>query len=127
MIGALIMQKKFVFDLSVVGKRIKKARKHLKLTQEEIAGRTDISGQYWSMMETGRYGGSVNTYLQIAAALGLTLNDLFYDEAEIILLAKEFCLDGWLSDCDEFERAVLLDFLLAMKPILKNRRKAIES
>jgi putative transcriptional regulator len=120
------MQKKFVFDLRVVGKRIKKARKTLKLTQEEIAGKVDISGQYWSMVETGRYGGSVNTYLQIAAALGLTLNDLFYDEAELICATKEFNMDGWLSDCDEFEKAVLLDFLLAMKPILKKRREMIE-
>ena len=120
------MQKKFVFDLSVVGKRIKKARKNLKLTQEVIAERTNISGQYWSMMETGRYGGSVNTYLQIATALGLTLNDLFYDEAELIHSVEGFNLDGLFSDCDDFEKAVLLDFLLAMKPILKKQRGMIE-
>jgi len=127
MIGVLFMQKKFVFDLSTVGKRIKKARNALRLTQEEIAGRVHISGQYWSMMETGRYGGSVNTYLQIAAALGLTLNDLFYEEAELIRASKGFNSDEWLSDCDEFEKAVLLDFLLSMKAILKRRREMIES
>ena len=120
------MQKKFIFDLRVIGKRIKKARNNLKLTQEIIAERTDITGQYWSMMETGRYGGSVNTYLQVAKALGLTLNDLFYDEAELICATKGFSMDGWLSDCDEFEKAVLLDSLAAMKPILKKRRQMIE-
>lgn len=111
--------------MRVVGKRIRKASKNLKHTQEAIAGSVNLTGQYWSMMETGRYGGSVNTYLQIAAALGLTLNDLFYDEGEIIRADKGFSLDGWLSDCDEFEKAVLLDSLLAMKPILKKRRGMI--
>ena len=120
------MQKNFVFELRVVGERIRKARKRLKLSQEEIAAKTDISGQYWSMMETGRYGGSVNTYLQIATALGLTLNDLFYSEAELLCATKEFSMENWLSDCDDFEKAVLLDSLLAIKPILKKRREMIE-
>ena len=120
------MQKKFIFDLNVVGKRIKKARNKLKLTQEAIAEKTDITGQYWSMMETGRYGGSVNTYLQIAVALGLTLNDLFYDKTELIYATKAFDSDDNLSDCDEFEKMVLLDSMLAIKNILKNRRSMIE-
>ena len=120
------MQKNFIFDLRVVGKRIKKARKNLNLTQEKIAERVDITGQYWSMMETGRYGGSVNTYLQIATALGLTLNDLFYDEAELIRATQGFDMDSYLSDCDNFEKAVLLDSLLAIKSILRKRREMLD-
>ena len=120
------MQKKFVFDLLVVGNRIKKARSDLNLTQKVIAERTNITGQYWSLMETGRYGGSVNTYLQIAAALGLTLNDLFYDEAELIRATEAFCMDDWFSDCDEFEQSVLLDSMFAIKQILKKRREMID-
>ena len=120
------MRKIYVFDLLVVGNRIKEARIKLKLTQEDIAARVDISSQYWSMMETGRYGGSVNTYLKIAAALNMTLNDLFYDDTELIRAVRGFDMNGWLSDCDEFEKAVLLDSLFALKPILIKRRVLIE-
>lgn len=126
MMGALIMQKKYVFDLCVVGIRIKEARKALGLTQEKIAERVDFSGQYWSMMETGRYGGSVNTYLQIAAALGLTLNDLFYEQAELTYIVKGFDMDELLSECNDFEKAIIWESLAAIKSILLHKRWMME-
>lgn len=116
------MKKKYVFDLTIVGRRIREARERTGSTQEEIAKETNITGQYWSMMERGRYGGSVNTYLQIATALGLTLNDLFYSETEIIRTKKQFSEDSFLADCDDYEQAVLLEILFSMKSILIEMR-----
>ena len=77
------MERKMEIDYKSVGDRIRAARKRLRLTQERAAERTEITGQYWSLIETGRYRGSVNTFLQIASALDLTLDDLFYEAEDI--------------------------------------------
>ncbi len=48
------MEKNHEIDLKIVGGRIRAARQRLGLTQEKAAERTDITGQYWSLLETGR-------------------------------------------------------------------------
>ncbi len=60
----------------MVGARIRSARRELGLTQEKAAELHLFTGQFWSLLESGRERASINTYLQIAAILGLTLDDL---------------------------------------------------
>ncbi|NCC85838.1 MAG: XRE family transcriptional regulator, partial [Clostridia bacterium] len=45
------MEKNHGIDLKIVGGRIRAARQRLGLTQEKAAERTDITGQYWSLLE----------------------------------------------------------------------------
>jgi len=116
------MAKKFEFDQQAVGRRIWKMRKELGLTQEGAAELTEFSGQYWSLIENGRYQGSVGTYLQIASALGSTLDDLFYDDAEAIRVRKAFSKDGLLTGCTASEKAIISEMMLAMKSILEKNR-----
>ena len=77
------MEKNITIDFKFVGIRIRNARQELNLTQKQAAEKIDITGQFWSLIETGRERGSVNTYMQIAFALDLTLDDLFYDSSDI--------------------------------------------
>ena len=116
------MKNKHGYVPADVGIRIRKARKHLKKTQEEIAGGADITGQYWSLIENGRYNGCISTYLQIANALGLTLNDLFYSEADLLRRSKQLSTDGFFADCDEYEKIVLVNSLFSMKKIMQKER-----
>jgi len=118
------MENKFYLDLNAIGDRIKEARKKTGLTQEVISEKICISNQFWSKLETGRSLASIESYLNITKALGISLNDLFYDETERLLYTDDN-VDGILSDCDDFERAILLDFLNAMKLILKKRKPMI--
>jgi Predicted transcriptional regulators len=106
-------------DLKVVGGRIRNARKALNLTQEKAAELSFITGQFWSLLESGRERASINTYLQIATVLGLTLDDLFYDDAVALRLHKSFSCEGLLADCSDYEKAILSESLLALKTILK--------
>jgi len=117
------MQKKHVPDLKLVGRRIRDARHALCLTQEKAAEQTELTGQYWSLLETGRERGSVAAYLQIANALGLTLDDLFYDAVTNIRIQKAFSYEGLLSDCTDAEKAILKEMVFALKDILSRNRQ----
>ena len=117
------MEKKYELNLQVVGGRIREVRKNLQLTQEKAAERTELTGQYWSLLETGRERGSIIAYLQIAAALGLTLDDLFYDDATNIRIQKAFSNEASLKDCTSVEKAIILETLFALKGILERNRE----
>ena len=122
MIGALKVEKKVLINLKLVGRRIRDARQGLNLTQEQAAERTDITGQFWSLIETGRERGSVNTYMQIAFALELTLDDLFYENTDIVRAHKTLSRDELLSDCTAFEKTVISSTILALKTNLLRLR-----
>ena len=60
-----------------VGKRIKKARKDLGITQEELADRVDMHYTTISRIETGDSNPPVQTIAKIAKALKIPLSELF--------------------------------------------------
>ena len=117
------MEKKYELNLQVVGRRIREARRNLRLTQEKAAERTELTGQYWSLLETGRERGSIIAYLQIAAALGLTLDDLFYDDVTNTRIQKAFSNEASLKDCTSVEKSIILETLFALKGILERNRE----
>lgn len=55
---------------------IKAWREHRGLTQDALAAQAGISKAYLCQIETGKRAGTVDTLKAIAAALGLTLDDL---------------------------------------------------
>ncbi len=117
------MEKKYELNLQVVGGRIREARRNLRLTQEKAAERTELSGQYWSLLETGRERGSVIAYLQMAAALELTLDDLFYDDVTNIRIQKAYTRERLLIDCTAAERAIISETMYALKGVLERNRE----
>ena len=101
------MERNIVIDFKVAGARIRNARQRLGLTQEKAAERTTLTGQYWSLLETGRERGSINTYLQIAAALDVTLDDIFYEDAQMLRVRIVLFQDGFLGNCTDGEKAII--------------------
>lgn len=51
-------------------------REYRGLTARDLAAKADISTAYLSQIETGARDGSIDTFKRIAAALGLTIDDL---------------------------------------------------
>lgn len=117
------METNYEIDLKSVGKRIKAARLRLGFTQEKIAGIVFLTGQYWSLIETGRERGSVNTYLLIAKALGLTLDDIFYDEEELRHIRMAYTYDSLLKQCSDFEKTVVLELVMTLRRLLGDTEK----
>lgn len=59
-------------DYTLIGKRIKKRRKRLKLTQETVAERVEISNQHMSNIERAKSIPSTEVIMKLAAALDTT-------------------------------------------------------
>lgn len=119
------MEKEFSIELRIVGARIRKARKRLQLTQEAAAERTNLTGQYWSLIETGRYRGSIQTYMQITSALGITLNDIFYDDTDFLHIQPPKGVADMLSDLTGYETEVLLRTLTGLRKALIESRNLL--
>lgn len=60
--------------------RIKFRRIELNMSQSELAKRAGVTRQTISMIEAGEFNPSLKLCLSICWALGLTLNDLFWEE-----------------------------------------------
>lgn len=65
---------------SAFGKRIKEARLKKKLTQEQLAEKVDIGSYFLGEIERGAKLPSLNVFVQIVEALGVTADSLLKDE-----------------------------------------------
>ena len=62
------------------GQNLKRIRKRMNMTQEELATKMEISQSYLSDIENGRKNLSIKTVKKLADSLGLSVNDLFNDK-----------------------------------------------
>lgn len=65
-------------DLVDVGRRIKEKRVVQKMTQEQLAERTNLSVAYIGMLERGKRTPSRETFIVIADELNATADELLY-------------------------------------------------
>ena len=62
---------------------MKDARTKAGLSQQELADKLGVSRQTINAIEKGDYNPTIKLCVGICRVLGLTLNDLFWDETEI--------------------------------------------
>ena len=60
---------------------MKQARAQMGLSQQELADRLGVSRQTINAIEKGDYNPTIKLCIGICRVLGLTLNDLFWEEA----------------------------------------------
>ena len=61
--------------------KLKVARVEKQLSQQELAGKVDVTRQTIGLIEKGKYNPSINLCVKIAKTLNKTLNDLFWEES----------------------------------------------
>lgn len=66
-------------DAKAVGTRIKKAREAASLTQEQLAEMVGLSSSHISVVERGVKAPRLETFVEIANALGVTADSLLID------------------------------------------------
>ena len=66
-------------DYSMLGKRIRRARKELSLTQEDLATLCGVSACFIGLIERGRRRASVETLLRISCSLNTSMDHLLAD------------------------------------------------
>ncbi len=60
--------------------KVKRIRLEKGMTQGELAKFTNVSRQTIGLIEQGAYNPSLNLCIKICQTLGVTLNDLFWEE-----------------------------------------------
>lgn len=75
-------------DFSIIGKRLKEARKKNGLTQEQLVEKMDVSIAYLSKVETGKIHINLERLSQICSILGITegeiLNGVSYNSEKYL-------------------------------------------
>ena len=61
--------------------KLKVARVEKQLSQQELAGKVEVTRQTIGLIEKGKYNPSINLCVKIAKTLDKTLNDLFWEES----------------------------------------------
>lgn len=65
-----------------IGERVKAAREHAGITQEQLAERIDVSTQYVSDLERGVVGISVPTLRNLCVALGISGDRILFGQQQ---------------------------------------------
>ncbi len=63
-----------------MNEKMREARLKKELSQAELAKSIGVSRQTVNMIESGTYNPTVELCIRLCKALGVTLNDLFWDE-----------------------------------------------
>lgn len=106
-------------NYKAIGKRIKIARIHAEMTQEQLSNIVDLSPSHMSNIETGTTRVSLATIVSIANALSVTVDDLLCDN--VVKATPQFKLEiaNLLKDCDEHEIRIIKDMIAAIKASLR--------
>ena len=108
-------RKKETYDRYSVGERIRSKRLSLGLSQDELAERIDRATKYYSDIERGNCGMSVETMLAIANILDMSLDYLMYGTASEDELERmeqnDARINHLLSRCNEKQHDYVIRML----------------
>lgn len=112
-------------DYAALGKRIKKERKQRKITQAKLAERVGLEKSNISHIECGVSKPSIDTLVNIANELGVTLDALICDSLDIERNTYENELLQLTKDCTPEELRFLTDTLVGMLDTIRKRHYCI--
>lgn len=110
-------------DYKAIGKRIKIARIHADMTQEQLSGVVDLSPSHMSNIETGTTRVSLTTIVNLANALAVTVDDLLCDNLVQARPQFERDLQQIVDTCDEYEIRIVKDTAQSIVESLRSNEK----
>lgn len=113
-------------NYSLIGNRIKTARKAKGLSQSELSELIDKSVGYMSYIETGSKKPSLETLIQIANALDVTIDELLSDNLVASSTVSNTQINQLLSDCSAFEKRVILLLVQSIKEAIRTSKPLME-
>ena len=110
-------------DYQAIGLRIRRLRKEKRMTQEQLADISNQEPSNISHIERGATKLSLPTIVNIANALGVTVDDLLCDSLSESKQPYEKAVSIILSECSHQEQIIITETMLALKENLKRYNK----
>ena len=110
-----------------IGKRIKAFRKKRGLSQDALSAMAGCSPAYLSHLESGEKCMSFELFIKIANSLNVSADELLMDNLANNIKATNHELAQILTDCDDYEKRILLDVITAAKASLRENRSLIRT
>lgn len=101
-------------NLCKIGKNVRKYRNSMKMTQEVLAEKTELSEKYIGMIERGEKVPALDTFLRIANALEVSADMLLEDVIYNGYKVKDSLLAEKLDVLSAEERAKVYDIIDVM-------------
>ena len=108
-------------NYTIIGKQIRKARKKMKITQEQLAEMVDKCPSYISYIENGKKKLSLETLVNIANTLQVSADELLSYNIEYRCEIKDE-YSSILENCSTYEKKVITDMARALKQSLRDER-----
>ncbi len=102
-------------DYYAIGQRIRKYRKAIDMSQEQLAYAVDISTTHMSHIETGNTKLSLPVLVKIAKALSVHTDALIYDKPQMRKTDIAMQIQEVLEPCTAKELNMILDIVKAVK------------
>ena len=107
-------------NYSSIGRKIRDIRKLNRLSQAMLSEMIDKSPTYISYIETGRRIMSLETFVQIAHSLNIPTDLLLSGQAKNSPKIASQEITMILSDCDTYERLIIIEMVKALKANMQN-------
>lgn len=109
-------------DYIAIGKRIRKLRKEMGKTQEQIAEKADMTPVHYSHIETGNTKASLSSFIKIANALEVGVDDLLADNLQHVKHVSLHEMDVLLEDCSDAEAKALVKIVSVAKAAIREMK-----
>ena len=110
-------------DYKALGKRIKIARINADLTQDRLSTILELSPSHMSNIETGTTRISLTALVNIANALGVSVDDLIYDSVVHARPQLEREIQQIVDSCDDYELRVVKEVTHSVVDALRVNEK----
>ena len=116
-----------VIDYKAIGLRIKKIRKRVNMSQEQLANKADLSVHFISNIENGLRKMSLETLTGIANALSVTPDDLLCDNLVYAFHVYNKEAQELFADCSCEESRFLVEGLAGLKRGMRKNQRLWEN
>ena len=107
-------------NYKIIGLRIRELRLEKRMTQADLAEKTDMSVTYMSHIETGKKRASFESLLRIINALEITMDRLLIGNQTNAPAEYLMDLASLLQDCTGQEKRMIYEIAFSVKKCLRD-------
>jgi len=109
-------------NFKLIGLRVKESRLQKRMSQAELAERTDLSVSFISHIETAKKRASLESLVRIANALEITVDNMLNGNQTSDPAEYRIALGQLLKDCTSYEKRIIYGVALTVKKILRDNK-----